>query len=514
MITTVKLFIQPGYYSENQIINVVAKQLKISKERITFCKLQKRSIDARKPEIKIVLQVIVGIDENLPLSSTEAFVPQPLKTGKRVVVVGFGPAGLFASLQLLAKGIKPIIVEQGVDVHQRKRHIAQMYRTNRVNELSNYCFGEGGAGTFSDGKLYTRSTKKGNIDWILKVLVQAGAHESILYESHPHIGSDKLPRIVETMRNWIIDAGGEIHFSAQMTDILIEGDACKGIVVNHSEKIIADAVILATGHSSRAVYELLFRKGLILQPKGFAMGVRIEHRQHLINLMQYHGNRFLKFLPPAEYKIVEQVENRGVYSFCMCPGGAIVPAMTEPDTIVVNGMSPSKRNSPYANSGLVVEIRPEDVSSNPTALDMLNFQKSVEQMAYQQIADGLKAPAQRIVDFMQNKTSTHLPETSYIPGIVSSPMHDWMPEIVKKKLQAAFFKLQKRMPAFINGDAIMVGIESRTSSPIRIPRDSATFEHLQIKNLYPCGEGAGYAGGITSSALDGMNIALKIVEKS
>lgn len=514
MILSLKLFLQPGNFTESQLIDIAAKQIKVSKERINFCQIQKRSIDARKPEIKIVLQVAVGIDENLPVSNTAAFVPKPLKRGKHVVLVGLGPAGLFASLQLLAKGIKPIVIEQGGDVHQRKRDISQMYRTNRVNVRSNYCFGEGGAGTFSDGKLYTRSTKKGNIDWFLKVLVQAGAHESILYESHPHIGSDKLSGIVETMRNWIIDAGGEVHFSAQMTDIIIDGDECKGVVVNHSEKLLADAVILATGHSSRAVYDLLLRKGLTLQPKGFAMGVRLEHRQHLINLMQYHGDRYLKFLPPAEYKIVEQVEDRGVYSFCMCPGGTIVPAMTEPGTIVVNGMSPSKRNSPFANSGFVVEIRPEDLMPNPTALDMLNFQQQVEQMAYQQVADGLKAPAQRIIDFMQNRTSTRLPETTYIPGIVSSPMHDWMPEIVKKKLQAAFFKLHKRMPAFIDSDAIMLGVESRTSSPVRIPRDNNTFEHIQIKNLYPCGEGAGYAGGITSSAFDGMNTALKIIEKS
>lgn len=513
MIVALRLVLTPELYFKKKLIDIVANQLKISKHRISFCQIQKRSIDARKPDVKIVLHVSVGIDENLPVPNTEVFIPQTLKTGKCAVVVGFGPAGLFASLQLLTKGVKPIIIEQGTNVHQRKRDIALMYRTNRVNERSNYCYGEGGAGTFSDGKLYTRSTKKGNIDWFLKVLIQAGASENILYDSHPHVGSDRLPRIVETMRNWIVEAGGEVHFSTQMTDIIIDGDECKGVVVNNSEKILADAVILATGHSSRAVYELLLRKGLSLLPKGFAIGVRVEHRQHLINLMQYHGDRFLKYLPPAEYKIVEQINERGVYSFCMCPGGMIVPAMTESNTIVVNGMSSSKRNSPYANSGFVVEVRPEDVVQNATAMDMLNFQQQLEQMAYLQVGNGLKAPAQLILDFMHNRTSVRLPETTYIPGIVSSPLHEWLPEIVKKKLQAAFFKLQKRMPAFIHSDAIMVGVESRTSSPIRIPRNEM-YQHVQIKNLYLCGEGAGYAGGITSSARDGINTALKIVEKS
>ncbi|MCX7861664.1 MAG: NAD(P)/FAD-dependent oxidoreductase [Bacteroidales bacterium] len=508
MITIIQLVLNPKEYKEVPLQKILARYLKIDEKRITSFRIIRKSIDARKPEIKIVLRIEVTVDEikNTNISNV-AFQPKlPLKNGN-VIIVGMGPAGLFASLQLLARGIKPIIIEQGNDVHQRKRDIALMYRTNTVNEISNYCFGEGGAGTFSDGKLYSRSVKRGNIEWFLQTLVQAGASDTILYESHPHIGSDKLPIIIENIRKWILNAGGEIYFSCQMTDLIIENDECKGITVNTKDKIYADAVILASGHSSRYVYDVLFHKGLSLQPKGFAVGVRLEHKQDLINLMQYHGSSYIKYLPPAEYAIVEQINGRGVYSFCMCPGGSIVPAMTEKETIVVNGMSSSKRNSPFANSGFVVEIRTEDIAQQATATDMLSFQHELEKNAFKQANDGLKAPAQRVIDFLHNKVSTSLPKTSYIPGVVSSPFHEWLPLLLREKLTMAFQRIQKRMPLFINDDVLMIGIESRTSSPVRIPRNENTFEHVQIKHLYPCGEGAGYAGGITSSALDGINVA-------
>ncbi len=513
MIKKLDVIVNPKEYQEINWISFLSEKLKVSKKRIRNYQIIKRSIDARNKNIKLVLQVLVFLDESTLVEEPLLFQPLPLHNGKQVIIVGMGPAGLFAALTLLNAGIKPILIEQGKDVSSRKRDIAQMYRTQRVNELSNYCFGEGGAGTFSDGKLYTRSVKRGDVNWFLKILVQAGANRDILINAHPHIGSDKLPSIVINIRNWIIDAGGEIHFSAKLTDLIVENGACKGIVVNNKDKIYADAVIIATGHSSRMVYELLNCHGAVLQPKGFAVGVRLEHPQHLINHIQYHGSKYIQLLPPAEYKIVEQVEGRGVYSFCMCPGGTIVPSMTEPQTIVVNGMSAAKRNSPYANSGFVVEIRPEDITSQATVWDMLHFQSNIEKLAYQAVSDGMKAPAQRIVDFLHSRISSALPSSSYLPRLVSSPMHEWFPDLLSKKLKGAIENLKRRMPLFVSSDAIMVGVESRTSSPVRIPRNMETFEQMQIRNLYPCGEGAGYAGGITSSALDGMNVANAIIRK-
>jgi len=397
-------------------------------------------------------------------------------------------------------------------VHQRKRDIAQMYRANEVNEQSNYCFGEGGAGTFSDGKLYTRSSKRGNMEWFLKVLIQAGASPHIAIDAHPHIGSDKLPAIVETIRKWIIDAGGEVHFASKLSQLIVQNGVCKGVVVNNAETIYANAVILATGHSSQNIYKMLQELGVELVPKGFAMGVRIEQPQNIINLIQYHGEKFLKYLPAAEYKIVEQVNERGVYSFCMCPGGMVVPASTQKGLTVVNGMSASHRGSPFANSGFVVEIRPDDICNQPTAMDLLRFQEQMEKLAYHAVNDGLKAPAQRVIDFINGKCSNSLPPSSYIPGIVSSPMHEWIPSFVAERLKGAFRKLQHKMNHFID-ESIMIGVESRTSSPVRIPRDNETFEQTEIKNLLPCGEGAGYAGGITSSAFDGIAVAEVIAQR-
>ncbi|MGQ9847960.1 MAG: NAD(P)/FAD-dependent oxidoreductase [Bacteroidales bacterium] len=507
MIQKVTIILSPQEaYQEQKIIAYLSSFLKVSPKRIAHYQLVKRSIDARQKNIKILLTYIVHIDKIELREPQKAFIPATLKSEKKVVIVGAGPSGLFAALRLLMYGIKPIIIEQGKNVHERKRDIAQMYRKNEVNEKSNYCFGEGGAGTFSDGKLYTRSSKRGNLEWFLNVLVQAGADEKILVDAHPHIGSDKLPTIISQIRNWIRDAGGEIYFSSTVTQLLIKDNICIGVEVNFQEKIYADAVILATGHSSFSVYEMLLNVGVTLKPKGFAIGVRIEQPQKIVNVLQYHGDKYVKYLPPAEYKIVEQVNDRGVYSFCMCPGGMVVPATTQKGLIVVNGMSASHRCSPYANSGFVVEIRPEDISKHPTAIDMLNFQRHIEKLAYNAVNDGLKAPAQRVVDFMQNKCSDSLPATSYIPGIKSSPMHEWLPSFVSERLKGAFSKLMYKMKPIVN-ESIMIGVESRTSSPVRILRDKDTFEQTEIKNLYPCGEGAGYAGGITSSAFDGVAVA-------
>jgi uncharacterized FAD-dependent dehydrogenase len=496
----------PEANSEQKIRAYLSTYLKVNPKRIAYYQLVKRSIDARHANIKIQLTYVVFLDKYEPEKHEPAFLPKAINKKKQVIVVGTGPAGLFAALRLLMLGIKPIVIEQGKKVRERKIDIAQMYRKNEVNEQSNYCFGEGGAGTFSDGKLYTRSSKRGNIEWFLKVLVQAGANENILVEAHPHIGSDKLPTIIQTIRSWILDAGGEIYFSSKLTNLLLEDNVCKGVEINNKEKLFADAVILATGHSSAFIYEMLNNCGVILQPKGFALGVRIEQPQKTVNLIQYHGEKYIKYLPAAEYKLVEQVNDRGVYSFCMCPGGMVVPASTQKGYTVVNGMSASHRASTYANSGFVVEIRPEDISKHPTAFDLLKFQQQIENSAYNAVGDGLKAPAQRVVDFLNGKTSSSLPKSSYIPGIVSSSMHEWLPLFVSERLKGAFSKMQTKMKNFID-ESIMIGVESRTSSPVRIPRNDETMEQIEIKNLYPCGEGAGYAGGITSSAFDGIAVA-------
>lgn len=499
--------------NEQKLYAIVANKLSLPIKRIAYIQVIKRSIDARNKDVKYVLQLNVFIDKYVEnINKQPVFSPLPLKN-KKVIIVGFGPAGIFAALTLLQNGIEPIIFERGKNVHERKRDIAQMYRNNIVNEESNYCFGEGGAGTFSDGKLYTRSTKKGNIGWFLQVLVAAGAREDIIINAHPHIGSDKLPAIIENIRNWIIEAGGEIHFNCKVTDLIIVNNECKGVIINNETNVQSDAVILATGHSAKDIYRLLISKNIIIEPKGFAMGVRIEHPQSIINKIQYHNSKLIKYLPNAEYKITENINNKGVYSFCMCPGGIVVPAMTEKNTIVVNGMSASHRNSPYANSGFVVEISPEDISAIPSPIEMISYQQKIEKMAYEAVRYGMKAPAQRIKDFILNKYSSYLPDSSYIPGIYSSPMHEWLPDIIKNYLKQAFIKLQKKIPGFIYDDAILIGVESRTSSPVRIVRNKNTYEHITIKKLYPCGEGAGYAGGITSSAFDGINVANAIAEK-
>ncbi len=410
---------------------------------------------------------------------------------------------------MIEKGLKPVIFERGKDVSARKKDIQALNTNKAVNPDSNYCYGEGGAGTFSDGKLYTRSKKRGDVKRILDILKYHGAKKDILSDAHPHIGTNKLPGIIVKIRETIEEAGGEIHFDSRVEDLIIERDEVKGIITQNGDKVFGKAVILATGHSAKDIFEILHRKNILIEAKPFAMGVRVEHPQDLIDSIQYTCKIRSDYLPAAAYSLVSQVKGRGVYSFCMCPGGFIVPASTAPGEMVVNGMSPSKRNSKFANSGMVVEIKVEDFPETEKygALAGLKYQESLEKLAFVNGGNGLVAPAQRLHDFVNGKVSPFLPDTSYYPGVVSSPMHFWLPEDISKRLQKAFKTFGKRMKGFLTNEALIVGVESRTSSPVRIPRDKETLQHPQIKNLYPCGEGAGYAGGIISAAVDGERCA-------
>lgn len=492
--------------NENIIKSKVAKKLNINFSKINNIEFVRKSIDARKNQVKFLVKINVYTDSDILDRKNEYKIEYKKANEKKpVIIVGSGPAGLFAALGLLEKGIKPIIIERGNEVRQRKRDIANILRNNTLNPESNYCFGEGGAGTFSDGKLYTRSSKRGDVGKMLITLFNHGANESILFESHPHIGTDKLPGIIENIRKTIINFGGEFYFNHKLEDLLVENSQIKGVIASGKE-FISDKVILATGHSAKDVYKLLDNNNIIIEAKPFAMGVRIEHPQHLINEIQYPKNSKYEILPAATYSLVNNFENRGTYSFCMCPGGYIVPSSTNERELVVNGMSPSKRNSPFANSGIVVEIKESDLDMD-NKFSGLEFQENIEKLAYINGGSGLIAPAQRLTDFLKNKISHSLPECSYIPGIISSPMHFWLPEVVIKNLQIAFKNFDNKMKGFLTNEAIIVGVESRTSSSIRIPRNNETYEHVQIKGLFPCGEGAGYAGGIISCAIDGDNLA-------
>ena len=487
----------------------IAQKLNIQAAEITHLNIIRRSIDARGRSVRINLGVEVYIGEKPEPNNQIAFDYQNVTSKPEVVIVGAGPAGLFAALRLIELGIKPIIVERGKDVSHRKSDIAAIHRNEGVNPDSNYGYGEGGAGTFSDGKLYTRSKKRGDISKILKVLFHHGAQPDILIDAHPHIGTNVLPKVIKRIRTTILDAGGEVHFNSRVVNFIIDNSRAVGVETQNGQKHKGKAVILATGHSARDIYKLLRNQGIHLEAKNFAVGVRVEHPQELIDTIQYHRPRRGEYLPPAAYSFAEQVDGRGVYSFCMCPGGVIVPASTSNDEMVVNGMSPSHRGGEFANSGIVVEVHTEDLRQYAHLREMagLKFQEDLEKMSYKMAGNSHMAPAQRLNDFIQGISSSSLPKTSYHPGIGSSDLHKWLPSMVGTRLQQGFKRMESKARGFVTNDAIILGVESRTSSPIRIPRDNDTFEHVKMKGLYPCGEGAGYSGGIVSSAIDGERCA-------
>lgn len=465
----------------------------------------KRSVDARQRELRVHLTVLIDesgqpLAKNAPIPLYDPPVFHDVHNAPRsVVIIGAGPAGLFAALTLLEHGIRPILYERGKEVSERKRDIALLNRNEGLNPESNYCFGEGGAGTFSDGKLFSRSKKRGNMQRVMELFHYFGAPDTVLYEAHAHIGSDKLPGIIKNMRECILSHGGEIHF-----DVRIDDSQFNEFIKSHTP------IILAIGHSAHDTYRMLAAEGVTLETKGFAMGVRAEHPQPLINKLMYHTTN-VDYVGNASYSLVTQVEGRGVYSFCMCPGGHIVPAGSTPGTCVVNGMSASHRNSPYANSGIVVQINPEDIAGTDP-LRGLKYQESLERLAFEHGGPQSQAPAQRLRDFVEGRASKDLPACSYLPGIVTSRLDEWLPAPIGKRLQQGFRDFDKKYPGFLTNDAVIVGVESRSSSAVRIPRNPETLQSVSTPNLYPCGEGAGYAGGITSSALDGINAALKIVE--
>ena len=510
--------------SADEIQTAAVKALGVSpkiKNQIKY-RILRRSIDARNDILYRYRVEVAKPEEVFEEYVLEDY--QDVSSAEPVIIIGAGPAGMFAALKLLMRGFKPVILERGKDVHARKFDMAKLSREGIVNPDSNYCFGEGGAGTFSDGKLYTRSSKRGDIREVLHQLVRFGADPSILIDAHPHIGSDKLPIVVENIRNCIVEYGGEYHFNSRVTDIVKLSDGSFNVITSsevtgddsdeasRSEKVWQSRkVILATGHSARDIYEMFYQKGWEIQAKGFALGVRVEHPQSLINKIQYHG-KYQPFMPTAEYSFVTQVLDRGVFSFCMCPGGILVPAATASGELVLNGMSNSQRNSKWANSGVVVQIEPEDFPEyaqyGPLAL--LRFQQDVERKMFE-YTGSLKAPAQRMMDFCRRIPSANLPKSSYYPGVENAPLHELLPEHVSLRLKYAFPEIgNKKMHGYYTNDALVLGVESRTSSPVRIPRNPETLEHTQISGLYPCGEGAGYAGGIVSSALDGINCAAKI----
>ncbi|MFO7560791.1 MAG: FAD-dependent oxidoreductase [Desulfobacterales bacterium] len=507
----IQIIVDPDHIDDKNYI-----RNKISNEAGAPCfdyRIIRRSIDARKQHVKFILQVELLLDETDSFHSGTKPEYKHVDHCSPVLIVGAGPAGYFAALELIESGIKPVVLERGKDVHSRKSTIQELFRNGAVSRNSNYCFGEGGAGTYSDGKLYTRSTGRADVNKIFDILISHGAPDDIKIDSRPHIGSDKLPDIVQNIRTTILSYGGEILFDSRVTDLILSKNRILGVHLENGQEVSGEAVILASGHSGREIYELLHAKQILVQPKPFAMGVRVEHPQVLIDSIQYHRAPRHEKLPPASYQLVSQVDGRGVFSFCMCPGGFIVPTSTSPGELVVNGMSLFDRSSPYANSGIVVSIGLEDIEKEypDGALSLLSFQRAMEKKAFEFGGSrNLCAPAQRLTDFVSGKTSSTLPNTSYAPGVFAAPIHNLFPLVIHDRLRKAFVEFDKKMKGYYTEEAIILAVESRTSSPVRIPRDSATLMHPQIQNLYPCGEGAGYAGGIVSSAMDGQRMAKKI----
>jgi uncharacterized FAD-dependent dehydrogenase len=512
MIQEVTISIAPkNVNSPLTIMKHIREELALKKtQRIQF-EILKKSIDARRQLVTFTLKLRVYIDEQPIPKQVILYIENNVADKEEVVIIGAGPAGLFCALQCIELGLKPVVFERGKNVRDRRRDLAQLNKEGILDEESNYCFGEGGAGTYSDGKLYTRSNKRGDIQRVLDLFHLFGADENITYEAHPHIGTNKLPQIIQAMREKIIACGGEVHFSKKLTDFKIVDDKIVSITLNENEQKDIKQLVLATGHSAKDIYELLFLKKVEIESKPLAIGVRVEHPQHLIDNIQYHCTMKDENLPPASYSLVEQVNGRGVFSFCMCPGGIIAPASTQKDTLVVNGWSPSKRNNPFANSGIVVSVNPEDFKDK-SVLGGLRFQESIEKKAFEVGGGKYIAPAQRMTDFTQNRLSSFMPECSYIPGVNSSLLSEVLPNKIYDSLSKAFVEFGKKMKGYYTEEALVVATESRTSSPVRIPRDKETLQHIRIQNLYPCAEGAGYAGGIVSAAMDGMKIAEKIGE--
>ncbi|CAN5611647.1 FAD-binding protein [soil metagenome] len=529
--------------SDDKIISkYVAQSIGKPVDAITGFYITKRSIDARSRIVWINITIQAFIDEPYHVRPVVNFNFKDVKNAPyHIVIVGAGPAGLFAALKCIEAGIKPIILERGKDVRARRRDLAILNKEGEINSESNYCFGEGGAGTYSDGKLYTRSTKRGNIDRVLQMLVQFGADEKILYDAHPHIGTNKLPQIITAIRQHLIDCGGEVRFQQKVTDLKIVSGELKAVITADGNLVEAAAFILATGHSARDIFQLLSDKKILIEAKPFALGIRVEHPQELIDSCQYHlekaGHERPSFLPPASYSLVQQVNGRGVFSFCMCPGGIIAPAATNPAELVVNGWSPSKRNNPFANSGMVVQVEMADAGEimkqeqwqladvdegrkmNNDALSLMHFQQMVEQKAFTAGGGKFVAPAQRMIDFVDRKVSSYIPPNSYLPGLHAADLTTVLPPFIYEALSAGFKAFGKKMrgrkgnPGYYTNEAVIVATESRTSSPVRIPRNGETLEHPQIKNLYPCGEGGGYAGGIVSAAMDGERVAVTAMER-
>ena len=536
---------------EDRLKGWLAGEQGIDERTIYEVRILKRSIDARQRQIFVNLKVRVYVNEQPHDDEYVRTEYQNVENRPQVIVVGAGPGGLFAALRLIELGLRPIVLERGKNVHERKKDLANITKTQKVDAESNYCFGEGGAGAYSDGKLYTRSKKRGNTDKILNVFCQHGASTAILADAHPHIGTDRLPKVIEAMRNTIIQSGGEVHFQTKMTGLIFRGvrseeggvripergDSARVIGVEaedishstlltpHSSKEYFGPVILATGHSARDVYRYLAEAKVEIEAKGIAVGVRLEHPSQLIDQIQYHSKQGRgRWLPAAEYSMVTQVDGRGVYSFCMCPGGFVIPAATDKEQIVVNGMSPASRGTQWSNSGMVVEVRPEDITNNQypitnnrepitnNPLCVMNFQEELEKLCWQQGNMKQTAPAQRMADFVSNKLSYDLPKSSYAPGLISSPLHFWLPKMISKRLQEGFKTFGRQAHGFLTNEATLIAVETRTSSPVRILRDRDTLQHIRIRGLFPCGEGAGYAGGIVSAGVDGERCAEAVAQ--